>query len=67
MNEDLSIPGTLPSQEDHGNFPSLFWGDGSILPAESLTSDSQSFPPAQASTGDPNVLLPPSTGIEKPG
>lgn len=58
MNEELSIPGTLPSKEDHGNFPSLFWGVSSILPAEPLTSDSQSFPPAQTSAGDTRVLLP---------
>ena len=67
MNEELSIPGTLPSKEDHGKFPSLFWGDGSILPVESLTSVSQSFPSAQTNTEDTNTALAAMTGIEKAG
>lgn len=48
MNEDLSFPGTLPSKEDHGNFPSMFWGDSSIRLSLSRRSHSPALQPRPA-------------------
>lgn len=59
----------MSCEEDHGNLPSLLWGGHSLLPAESLPSDSQSFPPIigdiQPIGGDTNIPLPALWGIKK--